>query len=69
MAQLEIISQNSEDSVIFVDNSNRITFTNKVAEQKLQLHPERIGGKHVSTVFSFIPPSMLNQRVNSEIHI
>lgn len=67
VAQLEIISQNSEDSVIFVDNRNRITFTNKVAEQKLQLHPERIGGKHVSTVFPFIQPAMLNQRTNSEI--
>lgn len=67
VAQLEIISQNSEDSVIFVDNSNRITFTNKVAEQKLQLHSEEIGGKHISTLFTFIEPAMLNQRVNSEI--
>ena len=67
VAQLEIISQNSEDSVIFVDKSNRITFTNKVAEQKLQLYPAHISGKHVSMVFSFITADMLAQKKHSEI--
>ena len=67
VAQLEIISQNSEDSVIFVDKRNRITFTNQVAEQKLQLFPARISGKHVSEVFSFITAEMLAQKENSEI--
>ncbi|NNK94647.1 MAG: sigma 54-interacting transcriptional regulator [Desulfobacterales bacterium] len=67
VAQLEIISQNSEDSVIFVNRNNHITFTNKVAEQKLQLHPGRISGKHVANVFSFISADMLDQKKNSEI--
>lgn len=67
VAQLEIISQNSEDSVIFVDKRHHITFTNKVAEQKLQLYPARISGKHVSEVFSFITADMLAQKTNSEI--
>ncbi len=67
VAQLEIISQNSEDSVIFVDKVNRITFTNKVAEQKLQLYPSNISGKHVSKVFSFISADMLAQKKNSEM--
>ena len=67
VAQLEIISQNSEDSVIFVNRNNHITFTNKVAEQKLQLHLGRISGIHVSNVFSFISADMLNQKKNSEI--
>jgi propionate catabolism operon transcriptional regulator len=67
IAQLEIISQNSEDSVIFVDNSQTITFINKVAEQKLHLHPEHIGGKHVSTLFNFVKPELLAQRGLSEV--
>jgi propionate catabolism operon transcriptional regulator len=67
VAQLEIISQNSEDSVIFVDKNNHITFTNKVAEQKLQLYPGRISGKHVSKVFSFLKTEVLSQKQNSEI--
>ncbi len=67
VAQLEIISQNSEDSLIFVDNRYKITFTNKVAEQKLNLHPKRIGGKHVSKLFDFIKPELLAQKQNSEV--
>lgn len=67
VAQLEIISQNSEDSVIFVDNSNTVTFTNKVAEQKLNLYPDRIRGKHVSTLFNFIKPELLVQKQISEV--
>ncbi len=67
VAQLEIISQNSEDSVVFVDNNNTITFTNKVAEQKLNLHPDRIGGKHISTLFNFIKPDLLVQKQISEV--
>ena len=67
VAQLEIISQNSEDSVIFVNKSNHITYTNKVAEQKLQLNPGLISGKHVSNIFSFITADMLDQKKNSEI--
>jgi propionate catabolism operon transcriptional regulator len=67
VAQLEIISQNSEDSVIFVDKSSHITFTNKVAEQKLQLYSAHISGKHVTEVFSFIKTEMLAQKKNIEI--
>ncbi len=67
VVQLEIISQNSEDSVVFVDNSNTITFTNKVAEQKLNLRPDRIGGKHVSTLFNFIKPELLAEKKNGEV--
>ncbi len=67
VAQLEIISQNSEDSVIFVNNSNYITFTNKVAEEKLNLHPDQISGKHVSKIFNFIKPELLAKKQNSEI--
>ncbi len=67
VAQLEIISQNSEDSVIFVDKRHHVTFTNKVAEQKLQLYPARISGKHVSEIFSFITADVLDQKTSSEI--
>jgi len=67
VAQLEIISQNSEDSVVFVDNSSNITFTNKVAEQKLQLLPDSTRGKHISKLFSFIKTDLLVQKENVEV--
>lgn len=67
VAQLEIITQSSEDSVIFVDNSKKITFTNKVAEEKLQIRQEEISGQPVSRLFSFITPELLAQKENSEI--
>jgi transcriptional regulator with PAS, ATPase and Fis domain len=67
VAQLEIISQNIEDSVVFVDNMGGITFTNKVAEQKLLIRPDTIRNKPVSQVFGFISPELLTQKGNSEI--
>jgi propionate catabolism operon transcriptional regulator len=67
VAQLEIISQSSEDSVILVDNSNQITFTNKVAEQKLRFHPDNTAGRPVTDLFNFITTEMLVKRQNVEV--
>ncbi len=67
VSQLEIISQESLDSVIFIDNTNRITFTNKVAEEKLHFKAENIGGQHISQLFSFIKADMLRKKHNSEV--
>jgi transcriptional regulator with PAS, ATPase and Fis domain len=67
VSQLEIISQENQDSVIFIDNSHHITFTNKVAEQKLHLNAEGIAGRHVSEVFDFITPDMFKKNHNREI--
>jgi len=67
VSQLEIISQESQDSVIFINNSNHITFTNKAAEQKLHFSAERIADKHISELFNFIQADMLKKKHNSEI--
>ncbi len=67
VSQLEIISQESLDSVIFIDNTHHITFTNKVAEEKLRFDADTIGGKHISELFDFIKPDMLQKNQNSEI--
>ena len=67
MSQLEIISQESLDSVIFIDNTHHITFTNKVAEEKLRFDVDTIGGQHISELFDFIKPDMLQKNQNKEI--
>lgn len=67
VAQLEIITQSSEDSVIFVDNSRKITFTNKVAEKKLQINHDRINGQPISILFDFITPELLAQKEHTEV--
>ncbi|MCK5517656.1 MAG: sigma 54-interacting transcriptional regulator [Desulfobulbaceae bacterium] len=67
VSQLEIISQESLDSVIFIDNTHHITFTNKVAKQKLQFDADTIGGQHLSELFDFIKPDMLQKNRNSEV--
>ena len=67
VAQLEIISQNSEDSVIFVDKKNTITYTNEVAEKKLKLNAERIKGSIVTNLFKFIDPELFENNQNSEV--
>ncbi len=67
VSQLEIISQESLDSLIFLDKANHITFTNKVAEEKLHFNAEDITGRHVSELFGFIKPITLKQKKNIEI--
>lgn len=67
LAQLEIITQSSEESVIFVDKRRKITFTSKVAEEKLQIGQEKISGQPVSKLFNFITPELLNQKENTEV--
>ena len=67
VSQLEIISQESQDSVIFINNSNHITFTNKVAEQKLHLNADLLADHHISELFDFIKTDMLKKNHNSEV--
>jgi transcriptional regulator with PAS, ATPase and Fis domain len=67
VSQLEIISQENQDSVIFIDNTHHITFTNKVAELKLHLNADGISGRHVSEVFDFITTDMFKKNHNREI--
>ena len=67
VSQLEIISQESQDSVIFVDNNQFVTFTNNVAEQKLELNAKDIAGRPISDVFDFINKESFGDRYNQEI--
>ena len=67
VAQLEIITQASEDSVIFVDNNRMITFTNQVAEKKMNIRPDRMSGQPISELFPFVTPEFLDQKDNSEV--
>ncbi len=67
VSQLEIISQESLDSVIFINNTHHITFTNKVAKEKLHFDADTIAGQHISELFGFIKPAMLKKKKNSEI--
>jgi len=67
ISQLEIISQESNDSVIFIDNSHHITFTNKVAEQKLGFTAHGIAGRPISQLFDFVKAEMLKKKHNWEV--
>ncbi len=67
VSQLEIISQESQDIVIFIDTRGRITFTNKVAEQKLGLDARAIARRPISDVFDFITPDAVKERIHREI--
>lgn len=67
VSQLEIISQESQDSVIFINKNNHITFTNKVAEQKLHLNTDLLADHHISELFDFIQTDMLKKDRNSEV--
>ncbi|MCP4721639.1 MAG: AAA domain-containing protein [Desulfobacteraceae bacterium] len=67
VSQLEIISQKSENCIVFIDKANRITFSNNVTEQKLGLKARDIGGKHVSEVFAFLDTALLEKTEDSEI--
>lgn len=67
VAQLEIITRSSKDSVIFIDSRKNITFTNQVAEEKLRVRQEQIYGQPVSSLFDFIKPDLLDKNEETEI--
>lgn len=67
VSQLEIISEESQDVVIFVNNDHIVTFTNKVAEHKLGLNIQQIAGRPISKLFDFLENTGFSDKYNQEI--
>lgn len=67
ISQLEIISQENQDSVIFIDNRHCITFTNRAAERKLHIQPGAITGRCIFDVFDFVKPELFQKKEPPEI--